>query len=291
MSSRDQDRVALERMFSYGLRPVSLSSQRLSGDPRALAELLRTGLFRRAPAEAPGRPDAARPLSIGVPALDLALGGGLMRGQLHEIVAPPSAGGTALFRAALAAATRAGELCALIDPADAFEPGGAAAAGIDLRRLLWVRPKAIAQALRCAEIALESRFSLVAIDLGDFPPTPVPAPRGVHLVRTAAGRKADRPGSSPWARLARRAEKHGGALLVLARAAQAGAFAAATVELSRAQPRWEGSPGTPGRLLSAGAALGAVARSRRGPPSGPLLLHLPHAAHGGEDGPSGKDAE
>lgn len=283
--------LVLERMFSYGFQPVSLSLQRLPGDPRALAELLRTGLFRRVPAAAPDRPDSARPLSIGVPALDLALGGGLVRGQLHEIVAPPSAGGTALFRAALAAATRAGELCALIDPADAFEPRGAAAAGIDLRRLLWVRPKAIAQALRAAEIALESRFSLVAIDLGDFPPAAAPAPRGVHLVRTAAARKADRPGSSPWARLARRAEKHGGVLLVLARAAQAGAFAAATVELSRAQPRWEGNPDTPGRLLSAGVALGAVARSRRAPPSGPLRLHLPHAAHDGEDGPAGKDAE
>ncbi|GAC1344130.1 MAG: hypothetical protein NVSMB23_18670 [Myxococcales bacterium] len=268
---------------------MSPSLQRLPGDPSTLADLLRTGLLRRVPAGAPDRPEGPRPLSIGVPALDLALGGGLWRGQLHEIVAPPSAGGTALLRAALAAATLAGELCALIDPADAFVPRGARAAGLDLRRLLWVRPETLAQALRAAEIALESRFSLVAIDLAGFPPAPAPPPRGLHVVRVAPSRKAGRAGPSPWARLSRRAEKHGGALLVLARTAQAGAFAAATVELSRSPPRWEGSPDTPGRLLSAGAALGAVARSRRAPPSSPLLLHLP--LHDGEDGPAGKDAE
>lgn len=279
-------------MFSYGPRPVNFPLQRPPGDPRALEELLRTGVLRRAPAAIPDRPDAAPPLSIGVPALDLALGGGLVRGHLHEIVAPPSAGGTALLRAALAAATRSGELCALIDPADAFEPRGAAAAGVDLRRLLWVRPQTLAQALRAAEIALESRFSLVAIDLGELSPARAPATRGVHLVRTAPARKAGRPGPSPWARLSRRAEKHGGALLVLARMAQAGAFAAATVELTRAPPRWEGSPETAGRMLSAGTALGAVARSRRAPPSGPLLLHLRHDDHDGDgNGPAGKDAE
>ena len=98
--------------------------------------------------------------------LDAALGGGLARGQLHEIVAPAGAGGTALLRACLAAATQAGELCALVDPADSFDPRQP---GIDLRRLLWVRPRDPVQALRAAEIALEARFALVALDLGDLP--------------------------------------------------------------------------------------------------------------------------
>ena len=65
----------------------------LPADSPALADLLRTGQVRRAQ-QAQARPSPP-PLSIGVPGLDAALGGGLSRGQLHEIVAPPSAGGTA----------------------------------------------------------------------------------------------------------------------------------------------------------------------------------------------------
>jgi hypothetical protein len=41
--------------------------------------------------------------------------------------------------AALAAATRRGEFCALVDASDALDPQSAVAAGVDLDRLLWVR--------------------------------------------------------------------------------------------------------------------------------------------------------
>jgi len=85
-----------------------------------LEQMLRDGQLRRAPALSP---PSARPLSTGVPALDSALGGGLLRGQLHELVGPPGAGGTALIRAALAAATCAGETCALIDPGKPWQNG------------------------------------------------------------------------------------------------------------------------------------------------------------------------
>ena len=255
--------------------------------PKLLDELLRDGPVRRAPALSP---PARRPLPSGVGALDAALGGGWMRGQLHELVGPPGAGGTALLRAALAAATRAGELCALIDPADAFDP---APADIDLERLLWVRPKDAVTALRAAEIALEARFALVAIDLGDVgcsarwaPPVAgkagssgaLPAPRlpkgVVQVVRFEVSRKAPR-GASPWARLQRRSEKHGGALLLLAREPQAGTFAAAVVELERGRVVWEGRQGAPGRFLRGTMPVGAVTRHKRMPPSAPLLLRLP----------------
>lgn len=233
-----------------------------------LDQLLRDGQIRRAPALAP---PALRPLSTGVQPLDAALGGGLGRGQLHEIVGPPGAGGTALLRAALASATAAGELCALIDPADAFDP---AHAGIDLRRLLWVRPRDEVQALRASEVALEARFALVALDLGDVCLLPAPRrPRGVVEVVRFEQKRAT-PGASPWARLARRAEKHGGAFLLLARAPQAGTFASATIELERGPAHWEGEARTPGRFLRGAAAVGAVARHRRMPPSAPLPLHL-----------------
>ena len=85
----------------------------LRRDPGALEQLLRDGQVRRAPALVPG---TRRPLSTGIAALDAALGGGLGRGLLHEFVGPPGAGCTALLRTALASATAAGELCALIDP-------------------------------------------------------------------------------------------------------------------------------------------------------------------------------
>jgi hypothetical protein len=248
---------------------VTLSARRLPRDPKALEELLRDGQVRRAPALSPREP---RPLRTGVAALDAALGGGLSRGQLHELVGPPGAGGTALLWAALGTATGAGENCALIDPGDSFDPGQP---GIDLARLLWVRPRDPVQALRAAEIALEARFALVALDLGDVSVLPPPRkPRGViEVIRFE--KKPPSPGASPWARLARRAEKHGGVLLVLARAAQAGTFAAATIELERDGAQWEGRPGAPGRFLRGARAISAVARHKRMPPSSPLPLTLP----------------
>ncbi len=221
----------------------------LRRDPKVLEQMLRDGQIRRAPALSPAAP---RALPTGFKALDAALGGGLARGQLHEIVGPPGAGGTALVRAALATATAAGELCALIDPGGSFDPPP----GIDLERLLWVRPRDPVQALRAAEIALEARFSLVALDLGD-----------VSVPRLQA--------AAPWARLARLAEKHGGALLLLVRAPQAGTFAAATIELERGRAQWEGRPGAPGRFLRGAHAVGAVARHKRMSPSTPLPFTLP----------------
>lgn len=220
-----------------------------------LEQMLRDGQLRRAPALSP---PSARPLSTGVPALDSALGGGLLRGHLHELIGPPGAGGTALLRAALAAATCAGETCALIDPGNTFDP---AQGGIDLLRLLWVRPRDPVQALRAAEIALEARFSLVALDLGE-----------ALVVRFEM--RPPQPGASPWARLARRAEKHGGVILLLARASQAGTFAAATIELERGRAQWEGRQGAPGRFLRGAQSVGAVARHKRMPPSLPLPLSL-----------------
>src|SRR5713226_1091519 len=234
-----------------------------------LEQMLRDGQVRRAPALSPRAP---QPLSTGIAALDAALGGGLWRGQLHEVIGPPGAGGTALLRTALAAATARGELCALIDPGNSFDPSRR---GIDLARLLWVRPRDPVQALRAAEIALEARFALVALDLGDVCVLPPPRrPHGVvEVVRFE--KRPPAPGASPWARLARRAEKHGGAVLLLGRAAQAGTFASATIELERGPSLWDGPPGAPGRLLRGVRAVGAVARHKRMPPSGPLPLHLP----------------
>jgi len=77
-------------------------------------------------------------VSSGIAALD-SLTGGLPRGCLTEICGPASSGRTSVMLAAIAAATRRGEFCALLDASDALDPKSAATAGIDLDRFLWVR--------------------------------------------------------------------------------------------------------------------------------------------------------
>ena len=77
-------------------------------------------------------------VSSGIAALD-ALAGGLPRGCLTEICGPASSGRTTLLLSALAAATRRGEFCVVVDACDALDPHSVAAAGVVLDRLLWVR--------------------------------------------------------------------------------------------------------------------------------------------------------
>ncbi|MGA7424107.1 MAG: hypothetical protein WBW77_15595, partial [Candidatus Sulfotelmatobacter sp.] len=115
-------------------------------------------------------------VSSGIAAMD-ALTGGLPRGCLTEICGPASSGRTTLLLAALAAATRRGECCALVDASDALDPQSAAAAGVELDQLLWVRcgenspEKSLVQLLRATDLLLESGgFGLIALDLGDLPP-------------------------------------------------------------------------------------------------------------------------
>src|SRR5579859_7369670 len=90
------------------------------------------------PASQLGIRPAPEMASSGISDLD-ALTGGLPRGCLTEICGPASSGRTTVLLAALAAATRRGEYCALIDASDALDPHSVEAAGVDLDRLLWVR--------------------------------------------------------------------------------------------------------------------------------------------------------
>src|SRR5439155_1582377 len=77
------------------------------------------------------------------------------------------------------------------------------------------------------------RSALVSFDLGDlYVRPPARKPRGViEVVRFE--KKLPNPGALPWARLARRAEKHGGALLVPPPLPHTATFASAVVELER----------------------------------------------------------
>jgi len=84
-----------------------------------------------------GRP-APEMVSSGIPQLD-SLTGGFARGCLTEICGTASSGRTSVLLFALVRATQRGEVCALVDASDAFDPASAAATGMEMSRLLWVR--------------------------------------------------------------------------------------------------------------------------------------------------------
>jgi recombination protein RecA len=81
---------------------------------------------------------APRLLASGVPEIDALLGGGLPIGGISEFTGLGSSGRTSLAFSLLAEA--AGDsACAYIDVNDIVDPRSAAAAGVYLRNLLWVR--------------------------------------------------------------------------------------------------------------------------------------------------------
>ena len=86
------------------------------------------------------RPDAQprECLPTGIAPLD-ALTGGFPRGAISEILGPESSGRTTLVHSLLAASTAQHEICAYVDTDDSFDPVSAAAAGVALSQLLWIR--------------------------------------------------------------------------------------------------------------------------------------------------------
>src|SRR4051794_24701635 len=65
--------------------------------------------------------------------------GEIPRGALTEIAGPASSGRTSLLYSLLAAASSGQEFCTLLDTEDRFDPESAAAAGVQLSQVLWVR--------------------------------------------------------------------------------------------------------------------------------------------------------
>jgi recombination protein RecA len=113
--------------------------------------------------------DEDRIAPTGCPDVDAALGGGVRRGHLSEVIGPRSAGRSALFVSMAAAAAARGEVVALIDTHDRFDPISVQAAGLDLGRLLWVRESGNAdRALKAMNLVLQAGgFGVVALDLAD----------------------------------------------------------------------------------------------------------------------------
>ncbi len=100
------------------------------------------------------RQDESACMPTDVAALDACLRSGVPRGQLSEVAGPRSSGRTTLMLQLVAATIRRGELAAVVDTFDRLDVASAAAAGIDLNRLLWVRGQAISK----TDAAVDSRW-------------------------------------------------------------------------------------------------------------------------------------
>ncbi len=193
---------------------------------------------------------AALTVPTGIPEVD-ALIGGLPRGALIEVSGPGSSGRTALLLSLLAEFTRRQELCVLVDAGDSFDPASAAAVGVELVRVLWVRCSAglwpavarascprtrerdacatavgtaalrcVEQALRAADLVLQAGgFGLVALDLGDVPASTA---RRVPL--------------TSWFRFRRAEEETPTVLVLLTQEALTGTCAALTLQLAATAP-------------------------------------------------------
>ena len=163
--------------------------------------------------------------------LDARLGGGFPRGQLSELVGPRSSGRTSLLLQTLAAATSRGELVALVDTLDAFDVESAAAAGIDLDRLLWIRghvvinpglcrdlnQRALEQAIKALTLVLQAgNFGIVVLDVAD-------------AAREATGRLP----FTTWLRLQRMVENSQTACVLVGSEPMARSSAGLTLNLGR----------------------------------------------------------
>jgi hypothetical protein len=120
----------------------------------------------------------------GIDAVDRLLEGGLPVGAITEIVGATSSGRTSLALSFLAQRTDEGRVCAWVDVHDVLDPESAAASGVALKQLLWVRCRdevqrkkgekpwtRLDQALRAADLLLQAGgFAAIVLDLGDTSP-------------------------------------------------------------------------------------------------------------------------
>lgn len=153
----------------------------------ALRLQIENALAPRIPSALTPAPRILRPVApTGVPGVDALLDGGLPLGAMTELVGPESSGRTSLALSFLARMTCTGNVCAWVDVTDALDPESAAAAGVDLARLLWVRCGVqrnhlpdkrsrpwtrMEQALRATDLLLQTGgFRAVVLDMGGIAP-------------------------------------------------------------------------------------------------------------------------
>jgi hypothetical protein len=152
---------------------------------------------------------------------------GLVRGGVVEIFGAAGAGRTSLMLSSLASATSRGEICALVDSSDAFDPHSADRFGVDLELLLWVRcRRALEQALKTADILLQGGgLGVIVIDIADF-----------------AAEEARKIPASYWFRFRRAIENTPTCLLVVSPVAVTASCSAVSAQLQSHGISWAGAP-------------------------------------------------
>jgi recombination protein RecA len=175
------------------------------------------------------RPDTKvqESLPIGVSALD-ALICGFPRGAVSEIFGPDSSGRTTLVHSLLAASTANLEICAYIDTCDSFDPVTAAAAGVALEQMVWVRcGKNAEYALKAADYLLHAGgFGVVVLDLCQLSP-----------------RVSNRIPISYWYRFRLAIENTPAILALVEKQPLAKSCASLMLEMKRKKTLWTGAPG------------------------------------------------
>ncbi|WP_353063844.1 ATPase domain-containing protein [Tunturibacter psychrotolerans] len=122
--------------------------------------------------------------ATGITAVDEILGGGIPRGCITEVSGVASTGKTSFALSTIASITQLGNACAWVDVSDALSPEAAAATGVELRRLLWLRMYAergkkvadkpwsrLEQALKATDLLLQTGgFGAIVLDMSDVLP-------------------------------------------------------------------------------------------------------------------------
>jgi len=180
------------------------------------------------------RPDAqAREcLPTGIGPLDALLtqgqAEGFPRGAISEILGPESSGRTTLVHSLLAAATARLEICAYVDTDDSFDPVSAAAAGVALSQLIWIRcGHNASHALKAADYLLHAGgFGVIVLDLCQVQP-----------------RIWNRIPISYWYRFRRAIENTPTILALAEKEPIAKSCASLMLHLERKKTLWTGAPG------------------------------------------------
>ena len=210
----------------------------------ALRLKIEHALQHRFPAALTPAPRTIREVATtGIPAIDTLLEGGLPVGAISELTGPESSGRTSLALAFVALRTAEEKVCAWVDGGDALDPESAAASGVDLRRLLWVRCRNLPaqeraaaaakfpasknrqatrpwaqldQALRATDLLLQAGgFAAIVVDLG--------------CIAAEDGRRIP---LATWFRFRQAADRTRCSLLVLGKAAYAQSSAAVVLEFA-----------------------------------------------------------
>ena len=185
---------------------------------------------RRFPSALTPQPQSIHEIAAcGIPAVDDLLDGGLPVGAISEVVGPESSGRTSLALAFLAQRTGGGQACAWVDVSDSLDPESAAATGVLLRQLLWVRCTdahgaarrrpwgRLDQALKAVDLILQTAgFAAVVLDLGSI------APEHANRIPLAT-----------WFRYRQSTQRSRACLLVLGQKSYAQSSAAVVLECGR----------------------------------------------------------